>query len=157
MEDVKQNSGKVNEDLKPVKEPVVKTEKSPKRVVVVLLTILVIGLGVITGYFLSNKLMKEGKTGTVGVISEVVKGKEYGMVDVSGKDTAMGVVEVGGLNGEGTHKLLREGGPSQTVYLTSSAVDLDLFNGKKVQIWGETFRGQKTGWFMDVLKIKPLE
>lgn len=156
MENVKENPESIKEDQKTVREPAVKGKGSPK-VVTILLMLLVIGLGIMTGYFLSGKFQKKSKTETVGVVGEVAKGKEYGMVDVAGKDTAMGVIEVGGLNGEGTHKLLREGGPSQTVYLTSSAVDLELFNGKKVQIWGETFKGQKTGWFMDVLKVKPLE
>ncbi|MBI2008472.1 hypothetical protein HYS82_02340, partial [Candidatus Amesbacteria bacterium] len=35
------------------------------------------------------------------------------------RDTATGTLESCGLNGEGTHKLLRDGGPSQTVYLIS--------------------------------------
>jgi hypothetical protein len=29
--------------------------------------------------------------------------------------------------------------------------------GKKVQVWGETFKGQKAGWLMDVGRIKALE
>ena len=73
------------------------------------------------------------------------------------KDSAEGMLEKGGINGEGTHKLLREGGPSQTAYLVSSVVDLDAYAGKKVKVWGETFAAQKAAWLMDVGKIEVLE
>lgn len=149
------------EENEPEIVPEAKPASGPtKKIVPVVLAIVVIILGITSGYFLAGLLGKKGKaelSGTTGITSVVVKGKEYGVKNVDGKDTAIGTIEQGGLNGEGTHKLLREGGPSQTVYLTSSAVDLDQFVGKKVQIWGETFKGQKTGWFMDVLKVKVLE
>lgn len=70
------------------------------------------------------------------------------------KDPATGVIDKGGFNGEGTHKLVRPGGISQTVYLTSSTIDLDLLIGHQVTIWGETFKGQKVGWLMDVGRAK---
>jgi len=67
------------------------------------------------------------------------------------------VIEKNGFDGEGTHKLLREGGESQTAYLTSSVLDLDLFVGHKVEIWGETFAAQKAGWLLDVGAVKVLD
>jgi hypothetical protein len=70
------------------------------------------------------------------------------------KDPATGVIDKGGFNGEGTHKLVRAGGLSQTVYLTSSTIDLDLLVGHQVTIWGQTFKGQKVGWLMDVGRAK---
>lgn len=73
------------------------------------------------------------------------------------KDDAEGVLVAGGTEGEGSHHLLRPGGPSQNVYLTSSIVDLDLFAGHKVHVWGETFSAQKAGWLMDVGRVKVLE
>ena len=48
------------------------------------------------------------------------------------------------------------GDASQNVYLTSSVIDLSKYTGKKVQVWGETFQGQKAGWLMDVGRIKLL-
>ena len=52
------------------------------------------------------------------------------------KDSAEGMLDAGGFNGEGTHTLVRDGGPSQTAYLMSSVVDLDQFVGKKSKsIW----------------------
>lgn len=73
------------------------------------------------------------------------------------KDSAEGVLVAGGAEGEGSHHILRVGGPSQNVYLTSSVVDLDLFVGDKVQVWGETFSAQKAGWLMDVGRVKVQE
>ena len=73
------------------------------------------------------------------------------------KDQTEGVLTEGGVNGEGSHHLLRDGGPSQNVYLTSSIVDLNLFTGHKVKVWGETFAAQKAGWLMDVGRVKVLE
>lgn len=82
-------------------------------------------------------------------------GDIYGSADEkSFKDQATGVIEKGGFNGEGTHKLLRPGGVSQTVYLTSSTIDLDSLVGDQVTIWGDTFKGQKVGWLMDVGRAK---
>ena len=73
------------------------------------------------------------------------------------RDTAEGTLEKNGVNGEGTHKLIRPGGPSQTVYLVSSVVDLDQFDAKKIQVWGETIQAQKVGWLMDVGRVKIIE
>jgi hypothetical protein len=70
------------------------------------------------------------------------------------KDESTGVIEKGGLDGEGTHKLIREGGPSQTAYLTSSIIDLDEYVGKKVNIWAQTMDAQKVSWLMDVGRIE---
>jgi hypothetical protein len=66
-------------------------------------------------------------------------------------------LEEGGIDGEGTHHLVRDGGPSKSVYLTSTVIDLDSFAGKKVKVWGETISARKAGWLMDVGKIKIIE
>lgn len=140
------------------------TESQPKKfpdmlnkVLPILLIIVAIGGGIFTGRALSGK---KGSSELSGVIpkGQIAKGQEFGAKDTSSfKDTAIGVVEKGGIDGEGTHKLLREGGPSQSVYLTSSVLDLDQFIGEKIQVWGETMQAQKAGWLMDVGKIKVLE
>lgn len=70
------------------------------------------------------------------------------------KDSAQGFLEAGGIEGEGSHKLLRAGGVSQTVYLTSTVTDLDKLVGMEVKVWGETYNGQVAGWLMDVGKIE---
>lgn len=85
----------------------------------------------------------------------VKEGEVFGSADESAfKDHAKGYLEKGGVDGEGSHKLIRIGGDSQTVYLTSSVTDLDKFDGMEVEIWGETFSGQKAGWLMDVGRVK---
>jgi len=120
--------------------------------------------GTITGYFLSSRRggLPSGpevtKTLEEGV--EVVSGpQEVGIKDVRVfRDTAEGKVQIndGSLVAEGSHKLIRPGGESQTAYLTSSVVDLSLFIGKCVQVWGETFEGEKAAWLMDVGRVKLL-
>jgi len=72
------------------------------------------------------------------------------------RDSAEGTVEKKDENdnNEGTHKLVREGGVSQTVYLVSSVVDLDKYVGKKVTVWGETFSSTQVGWLMDVGRVE---
>jgi len=65
-------------------------------------------------------------------------------------DSAEGLLKEGGMEGEGSYHLERPGGKSQNVYLTSTAVDLSTFVGKKVKVWGQTFAAEKAGWLMDV-------
>jgi hypothetical protein len=65
-------------------------------------------------------------------------------------DQAEGTLREGGFEGEGSFHLERPGGKSQYVYLTSTAVDLSEFIGKKVSVWGQTYEAEKAGWLMDV-------
>ncbi len=89
---------------------------------------------------------------------QIKVGQIYGQKGDAFKDVAVGVLAKNDdKNTEGTHKLLREGGPSQTVYLTSSVLDLDQFVGRKIQIWGETFSSRKVAWLMDVGRVKVLQ
>lgn len=53
---------------------------------------------------------------------------------------------------EGTHTLIRE--DADPVALTSSVVDLSLYEGKKVKVLGETQKALKVGWLMDVGKVE---
>lgn len=126
----------------------------------VIVAVVVAGVG--TGWFISSGKVA-GVSTTSGVTvapgAEVKKGgTEAGLSDTATfRDSAQGVLEEGGIDGEGTHHLARDGGPSQNVYLTSSVVDLDQFTGKKVEVWGETFAAKKAGWLMDVGRIKVIE
>jgi hypothetical protein len=133
--------------------------KTPLLLVLSLVAILA---GVGTGYGgfkLQTKATSGGPTGG-GEIQQVAEGSVkagdiFGVNDESTfKDNAQGYLEIGGLDGEGSHKLLRPGGESQTVYLTSSITDLDKFDGMEVKVWGETFKGQKAGWLMDVGRVE---
>lgn len=113
-------------------------------------------LGVATGFGLSKSVGKTSIAATAGQKAGYINtGKVAGITDTrTFKDSAVGVIQKGGFNGEGTHNLVRDGGPSQTVYLVSSAVDLDQYVGKQVKIWGQTMAAKKVAWLMDVGKIE---
>ncbi|MBI4089666.1 MAG: hypothetical protein HY424_03070 [Candidatus Levybacteria bacterium] len=116
-------------------------------------------LGGITGYALSRK-GASGNTLTSGSVnsSEITKGTIVGSDDTKTfKDTAIGKLEKGGINGEGQFHLTRTGGESQNVYLTSSSVDLSKFVGRKIKVWGETQKAQYAGWLMDVGRVEVTE
>ncbi|KKS78749.1 MAG: hypothetical protein UV54_C0052G0004 [Candidatus Beckwithbacteria bacterium GW2011_GWA2_43_10] len=116
-------------------------------------------LGTISGYGLT--LLK--KPQAVKQLSRTVqngieKGRTFGVIDEKAfKDQAEGEIASGGIDGEGSHHLIRDGGESQYVYLTSSIVDLNQFVGKKVRVWGQTFEAQRAGWLMDVGRLEILE
>ncbi len=115
----------------------------------------VVLLGVASAWFLSTKIMNNSTSSKAAAPGAKVTSTEAGLLDPNVKYvTATGVLADGGIGNEGTHHLTRDGGPSQTVYLTSSVVDLQSFVGKKVEIWGETLSSKKAGWLMDVHKIK---
>ena len=122
-----------------------------------LATVLIVA-GVISGYGLYR--IKQSKTAIPTKVTggEMTKGTIVGVVDEEVfRDSAEGEMTSGGIDGEGSHHLVREGGKSQYVYLTSSVIDLDKFVGKQVKIWGETFEAQKAGWLMDVGRLEIIE
>ncbi|MEK7543364.1 MAG: hypothetical protein AAB557_00685 [Patescibacteria group bacterium] len=132
-------------------------EKQTMRRVAVGVYVALVFLGLGTGYLLSRNTKLASKEATEA--PKMVKtDKIEGIADTKNfKDSAEGTLEKGGMNGEGTHKLVREGGPSQTAYLVSSVIDMDSYAGKKVKVWGETFAAKKAAWLMDVGKIEILE
>ncbi len=123
-----------------------------------LVLVVSIGLGVATGFGASKLYGKSNSTTTtVAQVPEdrqIKAGDVFGTDDENFKDEAQGYLEAGGIDGEGSHKLLRPGGPSQTVYLTSSVTDLDKFVSMEIKVYGETYQGQKAGWLMDVGKVE---
>ena len=122
-----------------------------------LASLLVILLGVGTGWALSGA-KTAGEPTSAGAPGAETGPKEAGIADeATFRDSAEGVLEDGGIEGEGTHHLVRDGGPSKYVYLTSTVIDLETFVGKTVTVWGETISAQTAGWLMDVGKIKVSE
>lgn len=137
---------------------------SSKGVLLIVVFILVIVLGGLgTGWFLTkqktvNQVTGQGQVASAPGVEVKSGGKEIGLNDdKTFRDNAEGVLQKGGIEEDGTHHLDRDGGPSQTAYLTSSVIDLDQFVGKKVQVWGETLGAKKAGWLMDVGRVKELE
>ena len=129
---------------------------SPMKILVVFLVIA--GLGVGTGFTLAKYSGNAEKniplTSKDGSKSS---GKLYGSDDTKTfKDTAEGKLEEGGIEGEGQYHLVRPGGESQNVYMTSSTVDLSQFVGKKIKVWGQTQTAQVAGWLMDVGRVEVL-
>lgn len=137
-------------------------KKQKKQLLIICLVAILAGTG--TGFGASRLRNQQAETAAgpepVKQVAEgkIQKGDVFGMQDsdIFG-DTAQGYLEIGGINGEGSHRLLRPGGDSQTVYLTSSVTDLDALAGAEVKVWGETYKGQKAGWLMDVGKVEVLE
>ena len=139
-----------------VKDLTTEKKSAFKEIVLPALVILVIILaGSATGYLLVNR-------GGVSITkSSITNGpKEAGIKDEKQfPDNAEGKLQINDDTNitEGSHRLIRPGGISQTAYLTSSVVDLNQFTGKCVQVWGETFAAQKAGWLMDVGRVKLLD
>jgi len=133
------------------------------KIILISAGVVLVGLG--SGYGLSRLRSSSAQvsSSTSTDVSQQPTGKKvkvgqtYGNQSEVFSDEAIGVVERVTDTEEGTHKLLREGGESQTAYLTSSLVDLDRFVNHKVKVWGETFAAQKVGWLMDVGAVKVLE
>jgi len=162
-----QESDSKNKKVKKEKEETMSRRKKIKPTLIVLCVIAVLA-GTGTGYGAYRLRTKSsGGTGVENgpepmqqVAQEgtiIKKGDVFGVKDENTfKDRAEGYLEDEGINGEGSHKLLRPGGETQTVYLTSSVTDLDKFIGMEVKIWGETFKGQQAGWLMDVGRVEIL-
>lgn len=142
-----------------VKEFPKKEKGSNAKILLIVFVILIAGIG--TGYLLSSRQGKSlgGLRQTESINAEGLKaGDVFGVPDESTfRDEVEGILVKGGIDGEGSHHLMRPGGESQNVYLTSSIVDLDKFVDHKIKIWGETFAAQKAGWLMDVGRVEVLE
>ncbi len=137
----------------------INSKKSKLPVHFVLIGVVVVFLGIGSGWFLSRGASSQGNNlNTPKAASNTkITSTEAGLKDASNYDTVQGNLEEGGIAGEGAYHLVRPGGDSQNVYLTSTVIDLDSFKGKKVQVWGQTIKGKKAGWLMDVVKVKIVE
>lgn len=125
------------------------------KLILVFIVVMLLGIG--GGYLLSKKgtSVLPGSASSMNSSSGVVVGATYGSGDsATFKDTAEGVLQKGGIGPDGQYHLVRPGGASQYVYMTSSLVDLSQFIGHKVKVWGQTQKGQEAGWLMDVGKVE---
>lgn len=142
----------MEEQLNQSQAPARISRRMPLPLIIGAVLVIVAGIGL--GYLFSQQGKVGGLTNKIEVApGAIVKDKEAGLEDFKG-DEATGVLKAGGIEGEGSHHLERDGGPSQNVYLTSSVINLDDFVGEKVTVLGETNKGQKAGWLMDVGKIR---
>jgi hypothetical protein len=124
----------------------------------IIIAVVVVVFGATSGYFLAKKTPAKSNDKQATAEDMVKSANVVGSNDTKTfSDVATGKLEKGGIKGEGTHHLTRPGGISQTVYLVSSIVDLDQFDGKQVEINGQTLKGRYSGWLMDVGRVKLLE
>ena len=129
------------------------------------LVILGIVLGLGSGYLFAMQRLKSAGVDTTTTATQTLTssttikvGDVFGSADEKTfRDNAEGILQPGGIDGEGSHHIERGDNKSQWVYVTSSVVDLDLVVGTRVEVWGETNQGKKAGWLMDVGRLKVLE
>jgi len=142
-----------------------KIETKNNTMMIAVISILVVGAGILTGWLLAGGMESSSTSTGETAMSQEQKNavtqndKEAGVSDTSSfeKEAPIGKLVKGGIDGEGQFHLERDGGPSQNVYLTSTVIDLASFEGKKVQVWGNSLSGKKAGWLMDVGKVKVVE
>lgn len=129
-----------------------------QKLLIALIIAVVLGIG--SGYALSKRepTSVSSTTGETTSSSKIEKGTTVGSGDTKiFKDVAEGILKGGGINGEGAYHLVRPGGDSQNVYLTSSLVDLSKLLNRKIKVWGETQQAKHAGWLMDVGKVEVLQ
>lgn len=140
-------------------EKITKSFVSPDNPKKLLLSVVIasVVLGTITGYVLaqngsSGPLTSAGLPGT--------QAKNAASDSRTFRDFAEGTIKAkpqaaNGAYTEGTHSLVRE--VEEPVALTSSVVDLSIYEGKKVKVFGETQKALKEGWLMDVGKVEEVQ
>lgn len=136
---------------------------SSKLVIVFALVAVLAGVGTGFGAY-KLQARSPGSSGPAGSNMQQVAGEAVNAGDIFGikddktfKDSAEGYLTEAAADDEGSHLLLRAGGDTQTVHLTSSSTDLEKFKGMEIRVKGETFKGQKAGWLMDVGQVEVLK
>jgi len=149
-----QEQSKMQPLIKSFNTESIKSAFTPK-VIGILIGVAIVGI--FSGFLISrtNGLAGNVNTGVGSSVSSVPAGTVIGSNDTKTfSDTAEGTLKEGGIEGEGAFHLVRSGGDSQNVYLTSSSVDLSKFVGAKIKVWGQTQKAQYAGWLMDVGRIQ---
>jgi len=159
MEEEKKETGRPQEEPSVIIHNFEKSQNifTPKLFIVLAL---VIALGIGTGYLLSLGRVKVGNASLDNLtgLSKISKGTKLGSDDLKTfKDEAEGILKEGGIKGEGAYHLVRPGGESQNVYLTSSIVDLSKLIDRKIKVWGQTQKAQYAGWLMDVGRVEIIQ
>ncbi len=136
---------------------IVNTSIFTPKLLIALIVAVVLGIG--SGYALSKREATGVKNiGGHASSYKIAKGTTVGSGDTKiFKDVAEGILKSGGIEGEGAYHLVRPGGESQNVYLTSSLVDLSKFLSRKIKVWGETQKAKVAGWLMDVGRVEILQ
>lgn len=149
-----------NQPVEPVLKPLDTDEPKLHASVVPIVLVSAVILGIFSGIFFAGRSNAGTLMNSSGTETNTSAGGKtvVGSTDTKTfKDCAKGELAKndGKITEEGTHILVRPGGDSQNVYLTSSVVDLDGFLKKEVEVCGQTNQGQKAGWLMDVGRVIP--
>lgn len=123
----------------------------------ILIVVVVVAAGVFSGLVFSSRAKSASQAASSALKDDQNLPPEVQKsFNQTFKDQAEGTIEKNDQEkyAQGTHKLIRPGGESQTAYLTSSVLDLDKYVGKKVKVFGETFGSSQVGWLMDVGKVE---
>jgi hypothetical protein len=130
-------------------------KKSNMKIVGTFILVVLFGLG--SGYVLASRNSSSDNSGSNVSMMGAEKGKIFGAKSTKGFDNpAEGIIKEGGIEGEGAFHMERPGGDDQTVYLTSSSVDIGKFINKKVRVWGKSQDAQHAGWLLDVGRLEVL-
>src|SRR3989344_3932483 len=122
----------------------------------IIIVVVVIAAGIFSGLVFSSRNKNTKSQAKAAIDEEQLSGEQKQSFAQTFRDEAEGTIEKNDKldkYAQGTHMLIRPGGESQTAYLTSSVLDLDQYEGKKVKIYGETFGSSQVGWLMDVGKV----
>ncbi len=128
----------------------------PTKIAPILIIVLVVLAGIFSGLIASSRNKNQAKVKS-SIQEENLTPEQKTSFNQTFRDQAEGQVEKNDKldkYAQGTHRLIRPGGESQTAYLTSSVLDLDQYVGKKVKVYGETFGSSQVGWLMDVGKVE---
>ncbi len=123
----------------------------------ILIVVVVVAAGIFSGLVFSSRAKSASQAASSALQNDKNLSPEVQKsFNQTFKDQAEGTIEKNDQDkyAQGTHKLIRPGGESQTAYLTSSVLDLDKYVGKKVKVFGETFGSSQVGWLMDVGKVE---
>jgi|SRR3989338_8750089 len=125
----------------------------------IIIVVVVVAAGIFSGLVFSSRNKNAKSQAKAAIDEEQLTGEQKQSFAQTFRDEAEGTVEKNDFKeyAQGTHKLIRPGGESQTAYLTSSVLDLDQYVGKKVKVYGETFGSSQVGWFMDVGKVEVVQ
>ncbi len=125
-----------------------------------LLVLIIVAAGIFSGLVFSSRSKSVKTQASTQSDQQEVTEETKKSFSQTFKDESEGTIEKNDdldKYSQGTHKLIRPGGESQTAYLTSTVLSLDVYVGKKVKVYGETFGSSQVGWLMDVGKVEEIK
>lgn len=156
-----QTTNQDNSSSEKITQPIEPSTSGNKlaKIVPVLLIIIVVVIGIATGFVLSTK-NKPSIAGKILLEGEGISPEIQENLSQTFSDEAQGVLEKNtelDRYAQGPWILIRPGGDDQRAFLTSTVLDLDEYIGKEVKVFGETFGSSQVGWLLDVGKVEVID